>query len=292
MVVSLPFTVNLYHDGLFQVNPLEYVHFDSIVIDDVSFDGMSFNDFLATIRRLVLVSPTSMHYKIPSDPTTALKLPPRSCFVVDVPAFVKACYENNLLVDLFIKHNGYDIMEMIHEDLHPKKPIGHVESDSDSDGETNVPLDDVARVVEQFEHENEGNVNIPRMTTYDPWLNKLVGNSTFIGQNDNPNPNLQGRFLLEVEEPDDERLESKFKAKLDVSYSSFNPDTPWNECKPVLGIRDVSKGSKKGDGRKAVNETLSNVDKERWNKKKENEKKGSLNKITVPLGCGFRVTMA
>ncbi|GJT08851.1 hypothetical protein Tco_0843313 [Tanacetum coccineum] len=140
MVVPLPFTVNLYHDGLFQVNPLEYVHFDSRVIDDVSFDDMSFKDFLATIRRLVLVSPISMHYKIPNDPTMLGNCPL--------------------------------------EDLHPKKPISHV--DSDSDGETNVPLDDVANVVEKIEHENEGNT-------------------------DNPNPNLQGRFLLEVKDPDDEQ---------------------------------------------------------------------------------------
>ncbi|GKG39369.1 hypothetical protein Tco_0463514, partial [Tanacetum coccineum] len=111
-----------------------------------------------TIRRLVIVSTISMYYKIPSNPVTALKLLKND---EDLCQFVKACYENNLLVDLFIKHNGYDIMEMIHEDLHPKKPIGHVESDSDSDGETNVPLDDVARVVEQFEHENEGNVVTP-----------------------------------------------------------------------------------------------------------------------------------
>ncbi|GJY93937.1 hypothetical protein Tco_0509719, partial [Tanacetum coccineum] len=209
MVVHLPFIVNFYHDGLFTVNPLEYVHFESRVIDDVSFD------------------------------------------------------------------------------------------DSDLDGETNVSLDDVAHVVEQFEHENKSNVNIPRMTTDDPWLNKLVRNGTFIGQTDNPNPNLQGRVLLEVEDPDDEQVESKFKAKQDVSYPFFNPDTPWNECKPVLGMRDVSEGkcaglkskkpktidddecetskqgSKKGDGRKAVNRTLSKVVKERWNKKKEIKKKGA-----------------
>nr|GEV10481.1 hypothetical protein [Tanacetum cinerariifolium] len=169
MVVLLPFTVNPYHDGLFQVNPLEYVHFDSRVIDDVSFDGMSFKDFFfATIRRLVLVSPTSMYYKIPSDPVTALKLLKND---EDLGQFVKACYENNLKIDLFTKHNGYDIIEMINGDLHPKKHVGHV--DSDSHGETNVPLNDVAHVVEHFEHENEGNVNIPRMTTDDPWLNKL-----------------------------------------------------------------------------------------------------------------------
>nr|GFA69027.1 hypothetical protein [Tanacetum cinerariifolium] len=91
MVVPLPFTLNLYHDELFTVNPLEYAHFESRFIDDVSFD----------------------------------------------------------------EHNGYDIIEMIHDDLHPRKPVGHVDSNSDS--ETNVPLDDVAHVVEQFEHENKGN---------------------------------------------------------------------------------------------------------------------------------------
>nr|GEW18041.1 hypothetical protein [Tanacetum cinerariifolium] len=172
MVVSLPFTVNLDHDGVFDVNPLE----------------------------LVLVSLTSMYYKIPGDPFTTLKL-----LKIDesLCEFVKACYENNLKIDLFTEHNGYDIMEMIHEDLHSKIHVSHI--NSDSDGETNVRLDDVA-------HTN------------------------------NPNPNLQGRFLLEVEDPDDEQVKSKFKAKHDVSYPSFNHGTPWNECKPMLGMRDVSQG--------------------------------------------------
>nr|GEV03022.1 hypothetical protein [Tanacetum cinerariifolium] len=336
IVVSLPFTVNLYHDGVFVFNPLEYVYFDSRVIDDVGFDGMSFKDFLATIRRLVLVSPTSMYYKNPGDPLTTLKLLKNDEGLCE---FVKACFENNLKINLFTEHN-----EMIHEDLHLKKPISHV--DSHSDGETNVRLDDVAYVVEQFKHKNEGNVNIPRMNTDDPWLNKLVGNDTFIGQTDNPNPNLKGRFLLKVEDPDNEHVESKFKAKQDVSYPSFNLNTPRNECKPVLGMRfespqqlkhmlanygvqhgyqlwymqndhnkllafysrDVSQGkcvglkgkkpktvdddecetskqgSKKGDGRKAVNATLSNVVKERWNKKRKIRKKMSLNKATILLG--------
>ncbi|GKD22935.1 hypothetical protein Tco_1224638 [Tanacetum coccineum] len=132
MVVSLPFTVNLYHDGVFHVNPFQYVNSDSKVIDDVSFD------------------------------------------------------------DLFTKHIGYGIMEIIAEELHPKNPVSHV--DSDSDVETSHPLDDVAHVVEQFEHEDKGNVNIPRMTTDDSWLKKLV--------------------------------ESKFKAKKNMSYPSFNLDTP------------------------------------------------------------------
>ncbi|GKG17489.1 hypothetical protein Tco_0362446, partial [Tanacetum coccineum] len=120
-----------------------------------------------------------MYYKIPNDPLTALKLLKNN---EDLCEFVKACYENNLKIDLFTKHNGYDIIEMIDEELHPKKPVSHV--DSNSDVETNQPLDDVAHVVEQFEHENEGNVNIPRMTTDDPWPNKMVENGTFCDNHD------------------------------------------------------------------------------------------------------------
>nr|GEY01184.1 hypothetical protein [Tanacetum cinerariifolium] len=121
MVVPLPFTVNLYHDGLFHVNPLEYVY--SRVIDDASFN----------------------------------------------------------------EHNGYDIMEMIDEELHPKKLVSNLVLDSDV--EINQPLDDVAHT-------------------------------------DNPNLYLQRRFLLEVEDPDDEQVESKFTEKQDASYPFFNPDTP------------------------------------------------------------------
>nr|GEW57537.1 hypothetical protein [Tanacetum cinerariifolium] len=248
--------------------------------------------------------------------------------------------KTTLKIDLFTEHSGYDIMSIIVEELHPKKLVSHV--DSNSDVKTNHP-DDVAHVVEQFEHDHKVNVKISRMTTDDTWLNKLVGNGTFIGHIENSNPNLQGIFLLKLEDPDDELVESKFKAKKNVSCPSFNPDTPWNECKPVLGMRfespqqlhmlanygvqhgyqlwyihkdhnkilvfygrNVSEGkcaglkgkkpitidnvecesrkqsskkgdgSKKSDGRKAVNEIIINAVKERWNKK-EYEKGDELN---------------
>ncbi|GKA98232.1 hypothetical protein Tco_0826169, partial [Tanacetum coccineum] len=55
---------------------------------------------------------------------------------------------------MFILIVGSLMMLASMEDLHPKKPISHI--DSDLDGETNVPLDDVANVVEKIEHENKG----------------------------------------------------------------------------------------------------------------------------------------
>nr|GEZ55592.1 hypothetical protein [Tanacetum cinerariifolium] len=261
MMVPLLFTVNLYHDGVLQVNPLEYVNFNSKVIDDVSFDGMSFKDFFSTIRRLVLISLTSMHYKISNDPLTALKLLETD---EDLCSFVKACYENNLKIDLFTQHNGYDILEMIDEELHPKKLVRHVNSDLNV--EINHPLDHVAHVVKQFEHEDGGNVNIPRLTTDDPWLNKLVGNCTFIGHTENPNPNLQGRFLLDVEDPDDEQLlvfcGRDVSECMCASLKGKKPKTVDNE-----ECETSEQGSRKGDGRKAVNEILSKAVKERWDKK-------------------------
>ncbi|GJW52363.1 hypothetical protein Tco_0093714 [Tanacetum coccineum] len=151
-----------------------------------------------------------MYYKIPSDPLTALKLLKNDESLCE---FVKTSYENKLKIDLLTKHNVYDIMEMIDEELHPKKPVSHVDSDSD------------------------------------------------------------------VEDPDDEQVESKFKSKkMAINCETQKVDD--DKC-------ETSKqGSKKGDGRKAVNGTLSKAIKERRDKKKEYEKKGSLNKGTVPLGCG------
>nr|GEU40707.1 hypothetical protein CTI12_AA105810 [Tanacetum cinerariifolium] len=193
-----------------------------------------------------------MYYKIPNDPLTALKLLKNNEGLCDI---VKAFYKNNLKIDLFIEHNGYDIMEMIDEELHPKKLVGHV--DSDSNVKTNQPLDDEAHVVEQFEHENKG------------------------------------RFLLEVEDPDDEQNDHN---KVLVFYGR---DVSEGKCVYLKGnkpkavdddVHETSKhGSKKGDGRKVVNETLRKVVKERWNKKKEYEKKGSLNRVTILLGSTYEL---
>ncbi|GJY37761.1 multidrug resistance-associated protein 5 [Tanacetum coccineum] len=205
MVMPLPFSVNLYHEGVFQVNPLSML--------------------ILIVRSLMMLA--SMH-------------------------------------------NGYDIMEMIDEELHPKKPVSHV--DSDLDVKTNHPLDDVAHVVEKFEHKDEGNVNIPRMTTDDQWLNKLVGNDTFIGQTENPNLTYKHGYQLWYMHQGHNNI--LVFCSRDVSEGKCaglkgkKPKTDDNE-----ECETSKQGSKKGNGRKAVNEIISKVVKERWDKKKEYEKK-------------------
>nr|GEX46093.1 retrovirus-related Pol polyprotein from transposon TNT 1-94 [Tanacetum cinerariifolium] len=121
---------------------------------------------------------------------------------------------------------------MIDKDLHPKKHVSHV--DSDSDVKTNHPLDDVAHVVEKFKHDNEGNVNIPRMTTDDLWLNKLAGNGTFIGQTDNPNPNLQGKKPKTV---DNEECETSKQGSKKGDGSTYELETEVNDENRKLYFR-------------------------------------------------------
>ncbi|GJX05466.1 hypothetical protein Tco_0191382 [Tanacetum coccineum] len=48
---------------------------------------------------------------------------------------------------------------------------------------------------------------------------------------------LSGRFFVEQNEPDDQFIEPKYTVQKDFKYPSFDLDTPWNECKPVLGMK-------------------------------------------------------
>ncbi|GJY48945.1 RNA-directed DNA polymerase, eukaryota [Tanacetum coccineum] len=177
--------------------------------------------------------------------------------------------------------------KIIVEELHLKKHVIHV--DSNSDVETNHPLDDVAHVVEQFEHEDEGNVNIPRITTDDHWLNKVVRN--VLGMRFE-SPQQLKHVLANYSVQHDYQL-WYMKNDHNKILVFCGRDVSEGKCVGLKGKKpkivdneeceSSKQGSKKGDGRKAVNEIISKVVKERWDKKKEYEKKWSLNKLIVPL---------
>ncbi|GKA51754.1 hypothetical protein Tco_0744950 [Tanacetum coccineum] len=182
-----PFTVNLYHVGVFIVKPFKYTHGDFKVIDDVDFDGL-----------------------------------------------------------LYVQM--YDIMEMIQDQLALKDQLVKTTFKCNADDVGYENLDDLKDIVD-FEVEGEENVVITRNTTDDPWLNKLIGIGTFIGQTDDATSNLGGRFNHEENNPEDDIVDPKFKAKPFVRYPSFDPSTPWDQCQPndhskllVYCGRDVSEG--------------------------------------------------
>ncbi|GJY80181.1 hypothetical protein Tco_0492932 [Tanacetum coccineum] len=224
------FTVYLYHDDVLVQNPLQYLQGEQRVINDINFEGMVFDELYPIILRLVLVAPVTMFYKIWGHPMNVGLKPLASD--EDVIQFVTTCFENKNEIDLYTEHNGYDVIDMIHNEVLLNDEVIECEhSDDEID-----KLADVKDIMD-FQTEGEEHVNIKKLTTDDPWLNKLVGLGNFIGHCDDPTPDLTCRFMEEVDNPDENIVEYKNKVKKDVSYPAWNPETPWNECEPILGMR-------------------------------------------------------
>nr|GEY88509.1 ribosomal protein L7A/L8 [Tanacetum cinerariifolium] len=101
--------------------------------------------------------------------------------------FVQALYENNCHLDMYTEHQGYDILEMINDDKQYED-----KSDSDfEDVEKGDNLDDVKDIVD-FQTQGGKNVDIPKLSIYNPRLNKLVGKGRFVGEMEDPIPGLKG----------------------------------------------------------------------------------------------------
>nr|GEW34738.1 hypothetical protein [Tanacetum cinerariifolium] len=54
---------------------------------------------------------------------------------------------------------------------------------------------------------------------------------------EDPIPGLKGRFFIKQSDPNDNFVEPMYKVQKDFQYPCFNPATPWNECKPILGMK-------------------------------------------------------
>ncbi|GJX03536.1 hypothetical protein Tco_0189452 [Tanacetum coccineum] len=179
------FRVNLWHDGIFLVNPFTNSSGDFRVINDVNFEGMTYSDFFAIIRRLVLVSPVKMFYKTPGLPLTSLK---ELTTDDDDVAFVKDGYDHGNGVELYTEHSSYNVLEMINNELNEDASIHKSSSDLDSSDDDYDPLDDLTD--------------------------------------------------LKKDDPDEHLVDQKFKVqKYGISYPSFDPDTPWDQCTPMLGMK-------------------------------------------------------
>ncbi|GJS89380.1 zinc finger, CCHC-type containing protein [Tanacetum coccineum] len=224
------FIVNLYHDGVFIERPFDYTNGDLKVIDDVDFEEMLYVHMFDIIRRVVLISPTSLFFKLVDEPLVGLK-PLKTD--EDVGLFVKALYENGSIIDLYYEHNGYDVMEMIQNEKTPKEQAVKTLFKCNVDDDAPSNLEDLKDIVD-FEVKGEENVVIFKNTTDDPWLNKLLGKGNFIGHTDDPITNLGGRFIHEENDPEDDIVDPKCKAMKNIVYPPIDPTTPWDQCNPVL----------------------------------------------------------
>ncbi|GJS88600.1 calcium/proton exchanger [Tanacetum coccineum] len=115
----------------------------------------------------------------------------------DIDDFMTLGYQNGFKIDLYAEHHGYDVMVMVRDDNFPRPDAHLIEDHASSDEEDN-------------------------------------GN--FIGIFDDRNPHLEGTYV-EEDDPEDDIVDMKYKVKPGISYPTFNPATPWNEQKPILGIK-------------------------------------------------------
>ncbi|GJT38446.1 hypothetical protein Tco_0938311 [Tanacetum coccineum] len=219
---------------MYQVNELQSRELkrlgDHRVVEDIDFEGVIYSEFCHIIRKLVIIAHVSYFYvKIGVQLNIGLKQLKTD---EDLKEFVKAGSENDFKMDIYTEHNGYNVMEMIRND----NLIDEVDDPPFSDTESQDSLGDVKEVAD-FQTEDDSNVEIPKISSDDPWLNKLVGKGKFIGHMDDPIPNFNGRFMIEIDDPEQEVIDSQYKAKKEVQYPAFDPKTPWDQCKPFLGMR-------------------------------------------------------
>nr|GEZ64260.1 splicing factor [Tanacetum cinerariifolium] len=156
------FTVDLYHDGYFISNPLQYVYGEHRLINDLDIESTSYDDFFPLIRRLTLDKPLAIFYNNPSfSMTLGVKQISND---EQVDEFVQALSENDLRLSMCTEHQGYDVLEMVQNDN-----LCDDASDSDfEDVDKSESLEDLNHVVD-FQTEGEENVVIPKLSTDDPW---------------------------------------------------------------------------------------------------------------------------
>ncbi|GJX30779.1 hypothetical protein Tco_0240634 [Tanacetum coccineum] len=54
---KVKFTINLYHDDVFENNPFQYLEDDHCLVEDIDFEGLIYSKLCHIIRRVVIVAP-------------------------------------------------------------------------------------------------------------------------------------------------------------------------------------------------------------------------------------------
>ncbi|GKB35490.1 hypothetical protein Tco_0880432 [Tanacetum coccineum] len=220
------FVVNLKHDGIFSPYPFSYIHGDKKQLTDFDFEGMSYDNLRELVRKMVHSPVSSLYYckvrKIIKQGLCHLENDD------DVQEFLKTGYESKWVVDLYVEHHGYDLMDY--------KNSNDRDYDSPDSSDSYYSSDDeqVINYVD-FYHEGEQDVVVKNITTNDPFLTKLCSNNgNFRGFINEPIPVNED---LHIEDPDSSGLEPRHQIQRGIAYPRHDPLQPWNEMQPILGMR-------------------------------------------------------
>ncbi|GJT15797.1 hypothetical protein Tco_0874503 [Tanacetum coccineum] len=109
------FTVNQYHDGVFIPKPLRYIEGDVKQLTHVNFDCMIYQDLREIVKCLVHGLVKRLCYCQVGKPLTKSIKELKDGIHID--DFLLLGYENRLIVDLYVEHYDYGVLDFLLEEI-------------------------------------------------------------------------------------------------------------------------------------------------------------------------------
>ncbi|GKC52116.1 hypothetical protein Tco_1074861 [Tanacetum coccineum] len=212
--------ISVHHEGTFTYDPLSYVDGDVEVVENVDLGKTNYERLKEICKECCLFPVHGMYFCAPKVDIGKHLKPLRNDS--ELANFVKTAYDNGCKIELYVEHHGYNVLEGVTEEV----------VDEELDDE--IEMEDVSEYV-GLDHVGEEDVEIPNTGLTDSFLNMLV-DGKYISHTD---------FRAKVDKPkssssrngDDSSVDDKYKVKEGFSYPVHNPNLPWNEMAPLLGMK-------------------------------------------------------
>ena len=221
-------SIIVHHEGTFITDPFEYVNGSVDIVEDADLGKCNHSRLMQIVKDCCLFPVHGMYFCAPKqDLGTHLK-PLRND--TELASFVKLAFDNGCKVELYVEHHGYDVLD----DAHINASVG----EEDDESESEIELENIEEYVGP-EHVGEEDVVIAKTELKDPFLIKLVGGKYIRDDVVSRPANLGEGSASDSRENEDEQIEvdDRFKVKEGYSYPVFDPNVPWDEMTPLLGMK-------------------------------------------------------
>ncbi|GJR07382.1 hypothetical protein Tco_0530366 [Tanacetum coccineum] len=220
-------TITFYHEGVFVGPPLEYLEGKKDTMKDLDFGNFTYGKFFECIKAATLFPHVGLFYYLPrSDLSDGIRELKNEQQLADL---VAATLRNGGNIDVYVEHHGYDIHDWFAKD----------NDDLEDYDEDECVLDDISSFVEEPQFIGEEEVIIPNRCTSDPFLNRLcktdpkkTTRNTF-----GTNEGNENALALVEDEQEDQSVDPIYKIKPGIVYPDHDPDQPWKDMVPILGMK-------------------------------------------------------
>ncbi|CAI9266666.1 unnamed protein product [Lactuca saligna] len=201
------FTIEVNHTGSFVPKPIVYFNPVKMVVSNVDFRSMSFVEFISYVKNLVKDGTINVYYCLPQrslrDGLRVLE------DENDYVRFLDVGYENGGMINLYIDHSQYPVMEWIEEEI---AEDGSVDGNTDDDDDVDSEISDD----EFVEHDPDDEV-IQLQPSDDPFIRRKLFKPPRI--------------------VDGEKDDKKDAKKNLHKYPVHDPNQKWDTMSPILGMK-------------------------------------------------------